>query len=189
MLDFLLKKEKQAIKKEYLFRFINILLLAMSAVLIFGFTIKSNTFFLLQKQNAEISEKINNFKNTENVVKYDELQRVNENIGRQLKNFDSRNLNYYTLINFIEESAPDGVIVNTLSINKSVTTTGEETKYDVKISGNAESRNKLVSFINRLKSENLFEDVNLPLSSLASDSDIKFTLDLIINNKNSKNYE
>lgn len=73
------------------------------------------------------------------------------------------------------------------SILFSKTPEGPESKVTLVISGRADKRDSLISFQSALKDSGKFQSVDVPVSSLAKDKDLPFSVDLIVSmEKNEK---
>lgn len=86
--------------------------------------------------------------------------------------FDENNVSLAAIFKKIIKNKPNGVNINGIFYNKSQTGKGT----DILITGEADAREPLLEFKKLLGIETLFTGVMLPVSNLASDSEIKFSI-------------
>ncbi|MCW9054824.1 MAG: PilN domain-containing protein [Candidatus Pacebacteria bacterium] len=77
------------------------------------------------------------------------------------------------VIETIARNTNDSVVVDALYYTK-----GSDATSQVKVSGRARSRTMLITFADNLNQEHLFTSVDLPVSNLAKDSNIVFSMTL-----------
>lgn len=70
----------------------------------------------------------------------------------------------------ITEDIPDGVFISGIAFAK-----GDET-FNISIAGSAETRTALLMFVDRLRESGAFDGVNIPVSQLATDTNIPFSI-------------
>ncbi len=80
-------------------------------------------------------------------------------------------------------SAITSHVVAGVRIQKIVFGKTEEGKTSISVAGIADTRAGLLSFAEALKADATFEGVTLPVSQLAQDTDIEFTLHFLVKNK------
>lgn len=82
------------------------------------------------------------------------------------------------LISGIKNHIDDNIFLTSISSSRN-----EEGKIEnIEISGNANSRKSLVEFRDNLELDPMFESVYLPISNLAKDKYVTFSLQIVINN-------
>lgn len=85
---------------------------------------------------------------------------------------DENNISLVAIFKKIINSKPSGINIDGIFYDKSQT----EKKTEILITGEADAREPLLEFKKLLAVETLFTNVILPVSNLASDSDIKFSI-------------
>jgi hypothetical protein len=84
--------------------------------------------------------------------------------------------NFSTVIELVESLRPTGVTINVIELSRDV-----EGMVSIKVDGRAETRNDLASFRDIMLEHESIADVILPISNLAKESDIEFTLAVVLN--------
>lgn len=92
---------------------------------------------------------------------------------------ESRLPDFSDYIALFEDLQGSQVSIERISISRSV-----DGIKPVQIVGTAFDRQSLASFRDRLLAESIVDEVDLPISNLAQDSDIQFSLLLVINSEN-----
>jgi|TARA_Y100000310_G_scaffold169509_1_gene169608 hypothetical protein len=90
----------------------------------------------------------------------------------KLLSFDEKNISLKDLFERVLDNKLGGVGINGIFYKKSQF--GKET--EMLVTGEADSRESLLEFKKLLEREKQFRDVELPVSNLASDRDIKFSI-------------
>jgi hypothetical protein len=89
-----------------------------------------------------------------------------------------KNVLFSSLISEVEEVADRTVLIKSISLSRT-----KELVESIQISGEAVSRSALVEFRDELESSPLFISAALPLSNLAKDKDVPFSITIVINNE------
>ncbi len=84
--------------------------------------------------------------------------------------------NFSTIIKLVESLQPVGITINAIELSRS-----GETVASVKVDGLADTRNNLAAFRDILLQHESISDVILPISNLAKERDIEFSLALVLN--------
>lgn len=113
-----------------------------------------------------------------------------ENNQDQYKAIDSYNSNFSNInknVTLVTKIKKDqlywDILFSKLSadINPGITITNLANKdYDVYMAGNADTRDNLIAWRDKLTSEDCFQNVDLPLSNLVSDNNISFQMDFTV---------
>ncbi len=178
MANLLPKKERNFFKYEYRFRLFSVILLFFIATSMLGMVFLLPSYFVSSLKEESIVRQFGLLKKTielrEEGASVESLliakQKINELVivDKQVSNIK--------ILQAIMDSMDDNVSVDVFYYTK-----GSEKKGKMRIAGIAESRAAFISFSDRLKKENSFNMVDFPVSSLAKDSDIPFSLILNIN--------
>lgn len=187
MIDLLPSSEKSAIRKEYHLRVFVVCLAALSfvfAAMVFSFvplyifTLSRYGEFLIESQSDEIQTRIFQVKEMELAVrdtnkKIDLLQG-----GTQTPRVKDVFLN-------ILESKTAGISITGLSYDSGgvVGKKGKEetvSPITILIQGNSSDRSTLLAFKDALLQKKEFASVNLPISNLVKDTDLSFSINVIM---------
>lgn len=172
MVNLLSKALIRARTRRYYARLITLLALVLTLVIGVGALLVLPSFFLAR---AAADESARYLAALEETVGLKERAGVTKAVGalvervKTLKDFNTPIMVAY-LIDLITGAAPRGITITSFSIDR----TGAGGR--VVVSGSAATRDALLSFANALKSIKQFSGVALPVSSLARDKDVPFTL-------------
>lgn len=170
MLKLLLKKEKDEIKKEYVFRFLIILFLGLSSIMFLFLISLTPSYVVLKIEEKNLNNELNLAQDSELNSDRKRLKDKLVSLQKTLNIVDTpkSKISYY--IQKITEKQLRDISISGISFLK-------QTDVDsIVLDGNANSRASLASFITALESVPEFESVNLPFSSFARDAEIPFTI-------------
>ena len=171
MFNLLPEEYKKKLKVEYNIR------LAITGLL-FGFFIIliANAFllpsYLLSKiKEIEIENRLANISSKTPDKTNTELNVVLQNTKKQLTVLNSiDNVSFVESLKKVLARKVPGIIINNLSVNEIGSV------WKIAVSGIASNRDVLISFKTSLESEKSFNGVDLPVSNLAKNKDIPFTI-------------
>lgn len=180
MINLIPPQAKKRIQLEYWLRVFSVWATLWSGALIIGIAILIPSYVLIVSQvkvysesAAAASQKILNF---ENVSK--ELGRSSQQAGTLLMGLKQPLLTEYTsTFKSLEEPG--------IAISKITMTRVDTGLSAAQISGEAESRQALADFRDRLRAQPDVSAVDLPISNLAKDKDIQFSLSVSFTNATS----
>ncbi|HEY0964599.1 MAG TPA: hypothetical protein VGE31_02275 [Candidatus Paceibacterota bacterium] len=180
MINLIPPKAKRSILLEYWLRVLTVWFSLWSVAILIGVAILIPSYVLIVSQvkvysdsAAEASQKILDF---ENVSK--DLVRSSQQAGTLLKGLEDPLLSGYT--ERFKELEGSGIEISEIVMGR--TDTGMS---PAQISGEAESRQALADFRDRLRMEENVAGVDLPISNLAKDKDIQFSLTVSFTNATS----
>ena len=170
MANLLPQKERKHFEWEYRFRVVTIVLLFCMATLVFGSVLLLPSYFISQSKGESIERQSELLKKTialrEGDASIESLFLTKQKIDALVK---------------LQAQVPQTKIIHAIIQNLSTDVSVHTFNYvkgEMKIAGSAQSRKALILFSDQLKKEKLFNDVDLPVSSLARDSDITFSITL-----------
>jgi hypothetical protein len=172
MRNLLREEDKKIVRKEYTLRVIIVALaLVFTATLINGAFLLPSYFLIQSKeQNArrhrEMAEQLVGLREKNTAASA--LSETKEIIS--ILSLNESHIQLKDIFEIIVESKPDGVSLNGMFYEK------QGSKNIITITGIALGRENLLSFNKRLEREALFQNVALPISNLASDKNIKFSI-------------
>ncbi len=179
MINLIPPASKKKLHIEYWIRVISVWFTLWSGVLILGAMVLLPVYVLIGSQvsvyeesSAVASEKVAGYENVSvDLIKASEQARVALDVIETPLFSD-----YITLFDGLHDS---DVQINTISVNRKSNTINP-----VVLTGMADNRHALASFRDRLLADSLVKLVDLPISNLASDKDIKFTITVTLSNNN-----
>lgn len=176
MINLIPPPEKKKIIVEYWIRVVSLWFILISFVLLLGTLIMLPVYVLIGTQISlkeeaaiEASERVDSYEN----VSID-LNRASQQAKYVIE--ESRFSLFSEYIYLFEELQQSSIEIYDISLHR-----GQEGIEPIVISGEATDRQTLASFRDRLLAEEYIEEVDLPISNLARDKDILFTLTIVLN--------
>jgi hypothetical protein len=170
---------KRSVIVEYWLRVLTVwALLGTVVAILFALTIAPVYVLVTSKidayqESATIaSEKIASFRSVS------EDLRVSSDQAEQLIT-GFRNLSLYSVVSLFQTLEGNGINLNTINVSRGV----NNSLGPVSISGRAVDRQVLADFRDRLLAEDAIEVVDFPISNLAKDRDIDFSMTLTMSSK------
>ncbi|MDD5050630.1 MAG: hypothetical protein PHV93_02715 [Candidatus Pacebacteria bacterium] len=175
MLDFLPKEIKHLLKGEYALRVATLgLLLSFVLFLLYASFLLPSFFLSRVKENVAVSR-------AEPVLSSEDMRKsksLQEDLLTVKKNLVSLKVNTATStlplpIDVIDAVLvrPLGIKINALSYDEATSGTGS-----LNVTGTASSRDILVAYVKMVQGQRFFTKVDFPISNLASEKDINFTI-------------
>ena len=172
MINLLPPEGKKKVHINYWLRVTTVYMTLLAVALLISTALLLPTYFYISYQIQAYSETLSN--DEEKSIKQIEadITKANQVSGLLLKTpqitKDSE------LLDEIQLLSEQQVFISNITIRKK-----DRTFSEIVVNGVAKDRNSLVEFKNKAESHRFFKDVNLPLSNLAKDSDISFSLSLV----------
>jgi|TARA_Y100000310_G_scaffold342803_1_gene447519 hypothetical protein len=173
-------KQKQGVRREYMFR------MASVSVFFTAFSVLAGTIFLMPTYLlSEVREK----QAVEEQVFIRELVSSVEVVDAQTVLREAREK--VSILSDLESQAPLQTVLPKILEYKPRSISITSIFYDFRVSagatiavrGEAENRDDLIAFSKRLERDVVFANVELPVSNLAKENDITFSLTLLINSE------
>ncbi|MFA6338604.1 MAG: PilN domain-containing protein [Candidatus Paceibacterota bacterium] len=180
MLYLLPNSQKVILNKEYTLRFIVVVFMFMFATFLIATFLLIPSYRLLTTTEDVILE-------SKNMILRSSSEKSNKNISLAISETkglltlltsESENIKSTEVFEKILSSRPTGIRINTISF--------EEQKGGsslVLINGISDNRSDLINFSQTLRKESGFSSVDLPISNLAKDKDIVFSITIKVNKK------
>lgn len=175
MANLLPKRDRNRFEWEYRFRVLTVVLLSIAVTLVLGTIFLLPSYFVSQSKEESIDRQSELLQKTISAREADlavtSLLATKQKIN-QLVSVQDQVLQTEVLQSIINNTD------NNIALEGFYYKQGTDSKSEMKITGRAHSRTTLLSFSERLKKESLFSQVDLPVSSLAKDSNITFSITL-----------
>lgn len=175
MRNLLREQDKKIIRREYVLRVVSV------SLILFFFTVLVGAVFLLPSYFLSHSSEKTIREHAETVKRLIELRgkdisavllsETKEEL--QLLSAGHDRVSLESILRAIIENKPRGIKLYGLFVERD-----SGGKSDIVVIGIASGREELLSFKKRLDREVLFESVMLPISNLASDQDIEFSINI-----------
>ena len=174
MSNLLLENDKRAIRRDYLIRLFSTSLLLLSAAIFIGAMLLLPSFFLIESKKQALLQ--GTVPEESETSEEENPRSVIRNTDRKLgllSDVVEREKVSVLLTSLIGEK-PSGVTLTSISYTRE----GEGGSFIV--NGVAETRSTLINFSNAIERHGRFAEVNLPVSNLASNRDILFSLSFTV---------
>ncbi len=175
MANLLPQKERGRFELEYRLRLLIVSLLFLMVTFTVGVIFLLPSYFISKSKEESIMRQSDLLKKTitlrEGDISVKSLLSTKQKINQLI--LIQKHTPQIEIMRAIIRNINSGVTVNAFYYIREKDTEGE-----IKITGKANSRTKLLSFSNRLKKEGIFKRVDLPVSNLAKDSNIAFSITL-----------
>lgn len=173
MFTLLAEQQKKYLTRQYRLRLLSAVLFLIGGVILVSSGLLLPSRIMLQvERSALIEEKIAQGK----AIKAEDsknLQQTLEEIKMMVKTATPEKTRIFTAIQTVLAKKPLGTSITSISYIR-----GVGAPSSLAIGGVAEERAQLLSLSKSLESEELFSDVSLPVSNLAKESNLIFTLGL-----------
>ncbi len=181
MFNLLPENEKQKVYKQYLMRKVIVALVLLLIVVISGSVFLLPSYILVTYRNQDVERQIENIQVQAEKKNRPELTKRLEDINQKIMSVDvhDNTYAYYDLIDKILTLKPQALLINSIVI-QNIAGKGSEETLHIQLTGIALTRNALVTFTNRLKEDELYSDVELPVSSLAQETNAEYVINLEI---------
>lgn len=178
MINLIPPNAKKSLRIEYWVRVLSVCFLIWSAALVASigimlpaYTVVNSQVDAYGKSVSEVSGQVADYKNVAKELVQSSLQAKLILDEKELDLFSD----YVTLLEGLQSS---GIELTQISLNRS-----NDGLSPIRVSGVASDRKTLASFRDRLLENERVEKVDLPISSLAQDKDINFSITVSIVNK------
>ena len=170
MANLLPQKERRHFRWEYRLRLLVVILLFCIMTLVFGIVLLLPSYFISQSKGESIERQSELLKKTIALRERDMSTELLLSTKSKIEALviTQKRVPYTKIIQTIIQNLTEDIIVESFYYKKG----------EMKIVGEADSRTELLLFSGRLKKEELFSRVDLPVSNLAQDSDITFSITL-----------
>lgn len=175
MLELLPNMQKNALKKEYLFRVAAVALSFLLAIGILSSVSLSPSYFLSIEREKVAYKEFENIKKFNNETDNGKLQADINNSREMLSALnpsEERFLIKDLILKIISEKN-SGIMIDSISVNSS-----KKEQYQIIVKGMAKNRELLKSFAENLRAGKEFGSVDLPIANFAKISDIDFNITL-----------
>jgi len=176
MINLLPPIEKQRIRREFTLRVVIVYLFFVSVAVVIGVILLLPSYFFADiiKKNAESEILI--LKNSSENTKREEINNQLSITKERLSAITEQEprISFYKMVEKVADYADRSISIDTISYIRA--TDGGNS--NLQLAGLAATRDDLLSFTKFLEDDDLFNEVILPVSSLAKDRDIKFNIQI-----------
>ncbi len=177
MINLIPPSAKKQVRKEYWVRVFSVWMMLVASSFVIVAFLHMPTYVLIKSQLAVFANEFTEASVQNEAFKEAEATVVQSNQIATLLASDEKVTLFTTLIEVLETLAGSKVTINSFIFQRD-----NNTISPITISGQAYSRQSLVAFSEAIKTNKLFESAEIPLSNLAKDRDIPFTISVIPKN-------
>lgn len=173
MFELLPDKQKRALKRDYFFRLIIVILVSVSALSVVSIVFLLPSYFLSVVREKAVSQEFDLAVKSKSALKEQELQagiKKSKEMLKLLKSGESKILIRDLILKIIEKKNT-GIAIGGFSVNLS-----KNNKYEILMTGTARKRDNLKMFAENLRAGKEFSGVDLPISNFAKIADIDFSI-------------
>ncbi len=174
MINLIPPTAQQDVKREYWIRVVTVWLSMLGVASALAIVLYIPTYVLIQSQLVSYTQEFDQI-NTESQAFRDARTALAESnaIARAL-GVKNRIPSFTTIMNDLSATTGPGITLTGFEF-----ITAESALSKIQLTGNADTRTDLTRFSQQLQSDPRFSEVDLPLSQLAEDRDIVFTVTLL----------
>ena len=173
MINLLPVGEKKKIHRDYVFRLLTVVLGVVSLSAVIGIVTLFPSYFISDFQKRAAIEEVERTRKTSGESDKENIASLLKEAQLKLKILSSERKKVFLRTVF---DTAIGYKPNTVVLTGMVYQEGSEGKLTFIINGVADNREDLLVFSQNLKRDALFDNVELPVSNLAKDRNINFTL-------------
>lgn len=174
MLNLLNREKRYFLRAEYLGRLLNLFLgIVIFSLVFYGVLLFSNSFLIGFEKKAVENESNNmTFASLQKDLK--EYEEMLQHIEGEYSLFSKEIIYPIDFLSIINSKKIDGITVTGMNFQK----VNDEGEVNLEVKGIANSRDILIAYSNSLKTEPLFKEVTIPISSLARNINIPFVISI-----------
>lgn len=174
MFTLLPEQHKKRLAKEYRTRLVVVLLVFVSAYFLINIAFLFPSYISLESKKNIHNIELSSLKDQISVKDNQGLEALVNKVRFEVLLAKPDETEVYAAIKKILEHVSGGISLTILSYTR-----GENTSSTLNIQGIAKDRSSLLSFTNNLKKDLMFSAVNLPVSNLAKQTDVKFNMTVL----------
>jgi len=184
MLELLPEKEKKYLKRMYTLRFFSVILLFLLATLVFAGILLIPSYFAARSTHKSIEEQVSFLQAYSDKKRDDRSGLILLGLEEKMDNLrDSlTEPSFLDVVEKVTEVKPQNLSIKSLFFNAPEDEPGEIAASSIKVTliGESGARSTLLLFVDRLKEISGFEKVDLPISNLAREKDIPYTITISV---------
>lgn len=180
MINLLPLEYKKSQRKSLLFRvsFVALivfsLVIAASSILLLPLYLSATTQVKGEKDRLDLYKTSQSFSDTETSSRI--IADTNNKIS--IFTLEEPDFQFSTLLTLLNDITPSGISITDISL---IMSDVNKKNIQLELTGNANTRDSLVRFVDVLKAQDNFESVELPISGLVKDKNIDFNMSFVVN--------
>ncbi|MFP4539830.1 MAG: hypothetical protein ACLFNN_02750 [Candidatus Paceibacterota bacterium] len=176
MFELLPEKEREILKSDYKKRRWSVFFILVFLLGVISLGSFLPTYLMIQFEKKHLSDRLEMVqKESEELIDPEMFSLMNET-SKMIESLKPHadHVTIGQIVRLVVANKPEDVSITSLAINKDE----KEKSLKVSLAGFAVNRNVLLNFSNDLEEEEFINDTNIPLSSLTSEKDLNFSLQL-----------
>src|SRR3989344_3256231 len=174
MFVLLSEQNKKDLLRQYRLRITSTVAFLASTIFLISIALLLPSYFLLNAEKVRLEGETENFSKHISKKNSEGLINTLNDIKSMVALVVPEETKIFSTIKTILARRPSSVLINSFRYTR-----GDGKESSLVLEGMAASRNSLISFSKNLKTDPLFKSVDLPISNLARESDVKFTMTII----------
>jgi hypothetical protein len=188
MMNLLPEEQQKKLSHERIRRLFLVVGLSLSLILSFGVVLTLPTYFLLLSQRGALAFQLDAIGEDPALKEIDEIEKNINDFNNKLVSFERNEKSVRSasfLIKEVIKIRPATISFKNITYKRDLqpnSEIGSRTDLEqIVIQGEALRRDDLLNFVTKLEEVELFENINLPVSSLLKDSGVEFSLTINLN--------
>lgn len=176
MIDLSPQKNKEKIKKDFKLRLTIVFLIAFNIILVVYIVLILPTYFNLGLHKVDVKNRLDIEKKEFELRKGEDIKEQYTISKAKIRALNSiEKVDVHSIVSYLNDLSGDNTrILSFIYENK-------KDDKSIVISGLSKNRDTMVEFINKIKSSDKFNQVDFPISGLAKDSGLNFSLNIKLN--------
>jgi len=172
MLNLLNREKRYILRGEYFSRLLNVFLgILIFCLVYYGILLFSNSF-LVNFEKSAVENESQNLLTSKSQKELNEYEQKLKHLQAEYNLFAKNMIYPKIFLNEITGKQIEGISLNSINFQK----TDQEGVIKLDVRGVAKNRDILIRYSNSLKTDKIFKDVTIPVSSFARNTDIPFSL-------------
>lgn len=181
MTNFLTQQDKKQIKKEYIFRFVTVLLWLGIFVMVIASAILFVPYNSIYVENKFTKDQVDKIEFAEYTKDRKNFEEASISLNEKIKNFSDDVVEPSLIMQIITSNVNAGISIEKYSItfsNIEISKGKTDQMATIEISGIAKGRADLVNFQDLLETQKVFDTVDVPYSNFTKNENINFDLNI-----------
>jgi len=181
MANLLSLEYKRKIRRRAIYKLLIVYILGFTTVLILASVFLTPSYMLAESKRLTAEKNLELLKTSISAKQNEEFEKTLKETTQKLQVLDvPPTKKFYEVVGLLVDARTEGLSFNAINFRDA---SGNVGVYNLQLSGFAPSRETLLQFRNNLKEVPIFSNVNLPISVLARDRDIDFSMQLEVDTK------
>lgn len=176
MINLLPPERKNQLEREYTFRIGTIYIFFFIFALVISAVALLPTYFFAHEKESTVQAQVSALQTTTQSNEITQIKTDLLSVKERMQSLivNGEQMPFYQVVDTLASHVTPSIMITNISYTRG----DGKTPTSLSLGGTAATREALTSFSQALKDDGLFENVILPVSSLAKDKDIEFHIDI-----------